>query len=613
MVADDKTSPITASELAAVHALRRERDRAHLTLLITYRDGTRALTLVEGQRLTIGRSEPSDVALRDESLSRQHAIVEVKEGAVWVEDLQSTNGCFIDGEKIERAELPLAKELRLGAATAVLYRAGEGQPLLGLGSDDWFQAELELEFSRAKTLGRGLSLLMVRLPDQSAGGWFSPLRSSLRSFDRVALYSVDTVEILLPEADADQARALAKDLVAAAGSQACCGTASYPGHAASAAELVFGARAALREAGHRGPVQTAIAPGERAPESPADAAQSEASPSKMTQSEAMGRVYATIDRLASSAIPVLIEGETGVGKEVVARAIHERGKRKKGPLICINCGAIPSQLLESTLFGHEKGAFTGADQQQKGIFESASGGTVLLDEVGELPAAAQAALLRVLESKQIRRVGASKEIAVDVRVLAATHRDLEAMSQSGEFRLDLLYRLNAMTLTIPPLRQRKEEIPGLVSHFVEQANSADERKIEGVDAAALSALDGYAWPGNIRELRNAIERAVVIAQDTVVGLEDLPEKIRSGAVVLRESALAVGSEAPAEASAGGAGEINLKAELLRHESALILAALKEARGDRHLASSALGIPLRTLHHKMRLHGIKKLAYDRQDC
>jgi DNA-binding NtrC family response regulator len=330
-----------------------------------------------------------------------------------------------------------------------------------------------------------------------------------------------------------------------------------------------------------------------------------------SSSRAMIRVFSTVTKLARSPIPVLLLGETGTGKEIVARAIHERSPRRARPMVCVNCGAIPPQLVESTLFGHERGAFTGAGQQQRGLFEAADGGTVLLDEVGELPPAAQAALLRVLETRRVVRVGSSREIDVDVRVVAATHRDLEAMCASGGFRLDLLYRLNAMTLTIPPLRARPEEIEPLALRFLQQANKANGLAIRGIEAEALALLQSYRWPGNARELRNAIERAVIVAEGEWIADRDLPERV-CGASAREPSpareAATFGEEPAAGAGGSAGGADSFRTRLLRYEAELIVEALRDSGWNQTEAAHALGMPLRTLVHKIKTLGIKRLGF-----
>ncbi|MCA9664774.1 MAG: sigma-54-dependent Fis family transcriptional regulator [Myxococcales bacterium] len=300
-------------------------------------------------------------------------------------------------------------------------------------------------------------------------------------------------------------------------------------------------------------------------------------------SATMRQVYGLIERVATSSIPVLIRGETGTGKELVARAIHQRSRRGGAALRCLNCGAIPEQLVESALFGYEKGAFTGADKMRIGVFEAADGGTVFLDEIGELSAQAQVALLRVLETRRLTRVGGIREIEVDVRVVTATHRDLAAMCEQGTFRPDLLYRLNTMLLELPPLRERPEEIPALVERFIRAANAANQRRVEGIDDAALERLVAYRWPGNVRELRNAVERAVVLAQGATITVDDLPSTLTCQA----------SSRASQDAPLG------FRAQVQRFEIALLQSALDASDGSVSAAARLLDMPRRTLTKKKR--------------
>ena len=253
---------------------------------------------------------------------------------------------------------------------------------------------------------------------------------------------------------------------------------------------------------------------------------------------------------------------------------------------CINCGAIPESLIESALFGHEKGAFTGADSPRKGIFEEADQGTVLLDEVGELSLSAQVALLRVLESKHVTRVGSSKEIAVDVRVIAATHRDLEAMCKDDSFRLDLLYRLNAMTVELPPLRERLEEVGPLAQFFLDEARQREEGSAKAIAADAVACLVSYDWPGNLRELRNVVTRALIIAAGESIEAVDLPARIR------QPNRASVSSESLA-----------FKERIQRYEAELILEALKETNWNQSEAARRLHMPLRSMVRKIQAYGL----------
>lgn len=231
-------------------------------------------------------------------------------------------------------------------------------------------------------------------------------------------------------------------------------------------------------------------------------------------------------KIALSQASVLISGESGTGKELIARAIHYNSRRAKGPFIKVNCAALPESLLESELFGHEKGAFTGAQTLRQGLFERANEGTLLLDEIGEMPLVLQAKLLRILQEREFERIGGHQTIKVDIRVIAATNRDLQAMVKEGTFREDLFYRLNVIHLILPPLRDRREDISLLANHFLQKFSSENQRDIIDIDPMAMSLLTAWSWPGNIRELSNVIERAVVMNSGPIIFSEDLPPQIR---------------------------------------------------------------------------------------
>jgi DNA-binding NtrC family response regulator len=243
----------------------------------------------------------------------------------------------------------------------------------------------------------------------------------------------------------------------------------------------------------------------------------------ITRSTRMQTVLRTAEKAATSTIPVLLEGESGVGKELIARAIHGSGERRAKPFVAVNCGAIPDNLVESLLFGHEKGAFTGATEKHSGKFTEASGGTLFLDEIGELPAAAQVKLLRAIQEGEVEPVGSRKPIKVDVRIISATNRDLIADVKNGRFREDLFYRLHVFPITIPPLRERPEDIPELVRHFVTRFAAEEGKRISRISAEVLSLLASYRWPGNVRQLENAIFRAVVLAEGAEIDFHEFPQ------------------------------------------------------------------------------------------
>jgi Nif-specific regulatory protein len=243
-----------------------------------------------------------------------------------------------------------------------------------------------------------------------------------------------------------------------------------------------------------------------------------------------------VSQVAETSATVILRGESGTGKELIASAIHYASKRANKPLIKVACAALPENLLESELFGYERGAFTGALERKPGRFELADGGTIFLDEIGDLPVSTQVKLLRVLQEKEIERLGGTTTIKIDVRVICATHRDLEEMVKQGKFREDLFYRINVFPITIPPLRERKEDIPALTDHFIEQFNKENKKKIKGINRAALDMLIAYDWPGNVRQLENVMERAVVLCQKELITPPDLPLNIQKAVEIEVSSA-----------------------------------------------------------------------------
>ena len=313
--------------------------------------------------------------------------------------------------------------------------------------------------------------------------------------------------------------------------------------------------------------------------------------------EAMRRVMAQVERVAASETRVCILGETGTGKELVARALHEKSARKQGPFVTLNCAAVPAELVESELFGHEKGAFTGAGARHAGKFEQAQGGTLFLDEIGDMPAAMQAKLLRVLEGGEIERVGGDKPIKVDVRVVVATHRNLEQLVREGKFRQDLYHRVYVFPIQLPPLRQRKEDIPSLVQHFAAQVSEQNQWKPAEFAAEAMAELQQYSWPGNVRELRNTVERLLLFAND---GRVDVP-------------AVNMALPATGGSAAGSIDAISgpLADRVAQYEREVVLSELK--RHSYHITNTAkaLGLERSHLYKKCQQLGID-LAAEREN-
>jgi len=306
------------------------------------------------------------------------------------------------------------------------------------------------------------------------------------------------------------------------------------------------------------------------------------------RSAAMQRILDLVQRVASGRSTVLITGESGTGKERIARFLHESSDRKDKPFRVVNCGAIPESLVESELFGHEKGAFTGATSRKLGFFREADGGTVLLDEIGELPLAMQVKLLRVLQERKVRGIGEADESSVDVRVLAATNRNVEEDVKANKFRQDLYYRLNVIRLEVPPLRDRREDVPELARYFLESCAREHDKAARAISPDALRALDGYSFPGNVRELENIIERAVALAVGPIIGLGDLPQEV-SGAAARTTPALL---DLPEQGC-------DIDAVISEVERRLILQALERSGGVRTAAAKTLGITLRSLRYRMQ--------------
>ena len=307
-------------------------------------------------------------------------------------------------------------------------------------------------------------------------------------------------------------------------------------------------------------------------------------------SAAMQEVFEVVRQVAPTRATALITGETGTGKELIAHAIHNLSPRKSGPFVAVHAAALTSTLLESELFGHEKGAFTGAIERRIGRFELADGGTLFLDEVGEIEPAMQVKILRVLEERAFERVGGQKTVNVDVRLIAATNRDLKKLVNEGKFRDDLFYRLSVVTVSLPPLRERREDVPLLVRAFLEQCSRENNKPVREMTQEALNVLMAYDWPGNVRELRNTIEQMVVLARTERLTLRDVPAAVRGGADLTKISVVRPGATMTVEEA----------------ERQLIVQALKEMAGNRTRAAEKIGISRRTLHRKLKRYGLENL-------
>ncbi|MGH8190530.1 MAG: sigma-54-dependent transcriptional regulator [Rhodanobacteraceae bacterium] len=343
-------------------------------------------------------------------------------------------------------------------------------------------------------------------------------------------------------------------------------------------------------------VQTALRVGQ-APEPDAE----EAPASRLVgESQALKEVRARIAKVARSQAPIYISGESGVGKELVARSIHELGPRAAGPFVPVNCGAIPSELMESEFFGHQKGSFTGAHVDKEGLFQTANGGTLFLDEVAELPLHMQVKLLRVIQEKAVRPIGGRGEVPVDVRILSATHKDLARLVQTGQFRQDLYYRINVIELRVPPLRERADDIPELASHILKKLAEQAGVSVPALQPAALDALKNYDFPGNVRELENVLERAIALCDGGVIEPADLMLEPAARDTIEDEDDEPLDDDAAPGSAGSGVG---LDDYISSIERDAIVKALKETRYNKTAAARKLGITFRALRYKLKKLGI----------
>ncbi len=567
--------------------------------LVIYNDEARppatiVVPLAADAELTIGRSRAAGVTIDSERVSRIHAAFTRSGGGVTVADAGSRNGTWVNGTQItDPRRLASGDEVVVGPASIVLSITSDTLVRSNLESTRYLDERLAAEVDRGLHYQRAFGLAMIELGgSQDAVDEATDLvSSSLRPMEVLAEYAPGVLAIVMPELDAAAtARAVAVLIEKVAPSHPALaisvGVAGFPEHSTAAGGLISRARAALEairltgKAGIGGP-----------PEDPvADVGD------VVVVDPKMARIHEQLRKVAEHSITVLIRGETGVGKEVIAGAIHAASGRR-GPLIRINCASLPESLLESELFGHEKGAFTGADRRKTGYFEAAHGGTLFLDEVGEMTPALQAKLLRVLEQRRITRVGGVEEVEVNVRVICATHRDLEAECRRNMFRSDLYFRISAFTIVVPPLRDRPMEIEQLARAFLQQSAQLHGRQPPALSQGALDALRRYTWPGNVRELRNAVERAMVLHIGGVIGVEDLPDAVREA----RDGRSIVTGP---EIGEHGLGDI--RAHLAHLERDAIVAALDACTGNQTEAAKQLGISRRTLIYRMEKYGLKPL-------
>jgi two-component system, NtrC family, response regulator AtoC len=510
--------------------------------------------------VVIGRADDADVRLDDVAASRRHAKLVIDGGAIALVDLGSANGTTVRARKLaanERVELSAGDSVELGTSLLVLQPdalSGPSRPWTLLTHVQFADAASETKppfaIIRFQVLGPpGVAQLA--------------LSAELSPHDTVASFGPGQFEVLAPGRGLVAARQLMERVSARlveAGARVRAGLACAPEHGTEVDALLA---ACVRPS----PVQPA---------------------GFVVRDDAMAAIYRLVDRVAPSQINVLLLGETGVGKEVLATELHRRSRRASGPFLRLNCAALTESLLESELFGHEKGAFTGAFKQKDGLLEAARGGTVFLDEVGEMPASTQAKLLRVLEERQVTRVGSVKPEPIDVRFIFATNRDLDAEVARGAFRADLYYRVNGLSVIIPSLRERPAEIEPLARTFLAAAAAREGRSAPELTIDAVDALRAWPWPGNIRELKNVIDRAILMAGESSVSAE----------------ALGLGTAA-AKAAAHAAGAVGLREERAAAERRAVVDALEKTGGNQTRAAELLGVSRRTLVSRLQEYGLTR--------
>jgi two-component system, NtrC family, response regulator AtoC len=614
------TRSVGASELQSTSA----QDAPHF--LVIESASSRTICVPVDGFLLFGRGEDSDVRFDDPSVSWRHARVQVQDGVVRIIDLDSRNGVRVGGVRINGARELAAGEVVSIGEVALILRGGSRarSPRSLLGAEET-ATRLQHEVERALEYERALSVAVIapgfqaarpiaagsrKSPRAQASSWrptgdlprdagaLAPaLDRALRPMDIAGQTRDGDLVIILPELDPAEARAMIElviESIAGGWPSARAGVTACPTDGCDGQTLLGGAWNACR-ARVSGGVATdddrivSLALGERI---------------IVLADPTMIRIFALIERLAAADQPVLVVGETGVGKEHAAFAVHHGSRRRSGPFVGINCAAIPDALVESELFGFERGAFSGAQTAKIGLFERASGGTLFLDEIGELSLAAQAKLLRVLEGGRFTRLGEVRERAVDVRVVAATNRDLAAEVRARRFRDDLFYRLSGAVVLIPPLRERPADIPVLALRFLATALERTGKSALAITPAAMLALTRYAWPGNVRELRNAMEYAAVLVHDGAVGLESLPVTILGRDPAADVDSGAIISPGSSSESSCALAFQPIAEELQALERQRMKEALVAAGGVKTQAARLISMPERTFRLKARQYALE---------
>ena len=563
-------------------------------LLVVGEGTSRTYTLPSSGEVLIGRAPGSTVLIDDPSISRRHAMLRIGR-TIQIEDVGSANGTYVGERRLgpnEPVDFYPGDAVEVGSFTLFIqHPSGSPERLRRVLPHGYFEARLEAECARAERTHSTLAVGRLHVsPIVAASKVQEILAGELRADECAASYGPGEYEFLLVDTTADCAREVASSLVQrlsaeSGGEVPRSGVALYPLDGHTPELLVASANEKLR-----GVVSEVRMASQVVVEAPA------------TQ-----RLQRLLERVAPSSISVLILGETGVGKEVTAETIHRLSNRAPSAFVRLNCAALSETLIESELFGYEKGAFTGALKAKPGLIETAEGGTLFLDEVGELPMSTQVKLLRVLEERMVLRVGALKPHAIDVRIVSATNRDLEREIRHERFRQDLYFRLNGITVEVSPLRERIEELASLARLFINQICRQDGRaSVPTIAPDAMAHLVEYRWPGNIRELKNIIERAVLLSGGETIRPEHLPlEKMSPESTTKSRpmAAVTVPRAFPPKAITDAQG--NLLTDMQRYERERVIKALEECGGNQTQAAKKLGIARRTLIKRLDRYAVPR--------